>query len=301
MTSFLADSLALGVHWIYDTRRIAEEFGVVENLLKPPAGSHHAEKDKGELTHYGDQTFVLLKSVASQKSFDANDFSNRWQSLFKDYKGYYDHATKGTLQNLSLGKSPEMAGSSSDDLAGASRVAPLVYCYRDDPDGLVEAARLQTMMTHNHPLVIDSAEFFARVTWSVLNGASPTVAMEGIAKEIFNRSPISTWVNDGMNTRDQDSVKTIADFGQSCHLGDAFPGVVHLIAGYENDLREALVQTVMTGGDSAARGMLVGMVLGAHLGVGNIPEKWLSEMKKTDDICALLDELHDVELSSQTK
>lgn len=292
LASFVADSLALGVHWIYDSNKIAKDYGVVENLLRPAQGSYHGDKDKGEFTHYGDQTFVLLKSVASQRTFDPTDFSNRWQALFKDYKGYYDHATKGTLQNLSQGKGPEKAGSTSEDLAGASRVAPLVYCYREDLDGLVGAARMQTMMTHNHPMVMDSAEFFARVTLSVLKGTSPTRALEDTAKQTFRESPISNWVNDGIDTGDEDSVTVIAKFGQSCHFGDAFPGVVHLIGKYENNLREALIQSVMAGGDSASRGMLVGMVLGAHLGYDSVPARWLSEMKRTDDINALLDELH---------
>jgi ADP-ribosylglycohydrolase len=44
----------------------------------------------------------------------------------------------------------------------------------------------------------------------------------------------------------------------------------------------------MSGGDSAARGMMVGMVLGAHLGEKSLPHEWLSSMKKKDDILSLL-------------
>ena len=37
LASFVADSLALGVHWIYDTKSILKNFGRVESLLKPGA------------------------------------------------------------------------------------------------------------------------------------------------------------------------------------------------------------------------------------------------------------------------
>jgi ADP-ribosylglycohydrolase len=67
--------------------------------------------------------------------------------------------------------------------------------------------------------------------------------------------------------------------------------VVHLIAKYENNLEEALVQSVMAGGDSAARGMLVGMVLGAHLGPESIPRKWLLKLVRRRDIETLLDQI----------
>ena len=67
--------------------------------------------------------------------------------------------------------------------------------------------------------------------------------------------------------------------------------MVHLIARYENELKEALIQSVMAGGDSAARGMLVGMILGAHLGQDSLPKEWVSELVKKEDIEGLLDRI----------
>ena len=88
-----------------------------------------------------------------------------------------------------------------------------------------------------------------------------------------------------------ESVAAIGGFGQSCHTPDAFPGVIHLVAKYETELMEALVQAVMAGGDNAARGMLVAMVLGAYLGEDYLPERWLTELKKAEEIRNLLDQI----------
>jgi hypothetical protein len=44
----------------------------------------------------------------------------------------------------------------------------------------------------------------------------------------------------------------------------------------------------MAGGDSAARGMAVGMLLGAWLGEGGLPKTWLEQMNRTDQIDHLL-------------
>jgi ADP-ribosylglycohydrolase len=288
LASFAADSLALGVHWIYDAPRIARELGRVETFLQPREDSYHPTKGRGEFTHYGDQALVLLESLAARKRFDLSDFSNRWQELFRDYRGYYDGATKGTLRNFNKGKSPEHSGSPSNDLAGASRIAPLVFCYRGDLDGLVNAARAQTTMTHTDPLTVDASEFFARVTWKTLQGTSPVAAIREVTSEHFADSTISQWVEDGLASMAMESVPAIGQFGQSCHTPDAFPGVVHLLARYESDLREALVQAVMAGGDSAARGMAVGMILGAHLGPKSMPEEWISGLAKADEIKKLL-------------
>jgi ADP-ribosylglycohydrolase len=286
--SFAADSLALGVHWIYNTNVIDKKFGRVETYLKPVRPTYHPTKALGEFTHYGDQTVILLESVSACAGFDLDDFSQRWQALFENYNGYFDNATKGTLKNIESGKSPSEAGSDSDDLAGASRIAPLLYVYQEDPEKLIASAGAQTSFTHNNLQVIKSAEFFANVTYHVLKGASPVAAIEQVKREEFNSAPFSEWIETGLQSVEQDTRQAILDFGQMCEIAAAFPGVIHLVAKYENDLKQALVENVMAGGDSAGRGLCVGMILGAHLGMDAIPQKWISEMKAHRQITDLL-------------
>jgi len=291
MASFLGDSLALGVHWIYDTRRIQVEFGRVDSFLKPKPDSYHPTKEEGEFTHYGDQALVLLESLAARKGFRLDDFAARWGSLFKNYRGYYDQATKATLRNHEMGERPEDGGSLSQDLAGAARIAPLVFRYQADPDSLVEAARAQTRMTHNNTVIVDCAEFLARTAQRVLSGETPVSAMTRVAEDRFVDSHIHEWVEEGIRSKEEESISTVARFGQSCHAEEAFPGVVHLISRYEEDLKEGLIQAVMAGGDSAARAMIVGMILGAHRGKAALPEHWLRDLKKREEIGRLLLEI----------
>ena len=286
--SLAADSLALGVHWIYNTNVIDKKFGRVETYLKPVRPTYHPTKALGEFTHYGDQTMILLESVSTCAGFDLDDFSQRWQSLFENYNGYVDNATKGTLENIKSGKSSSDAGSDSDDLAGASRIAPILYVYREDPEKLIASAEAQTAFTHNNLHVIQSAKFFAIVTYHVLKGISPVTAIEQVKREEFNSAPFSQWVEVGLQSIEKDTRQAILDFGQMCETAAAFPGVIHLIAKYENDLKQALVENVMAGGDSAGRGLSVGMILGAHLGTNAIPQKWLRDMKAYRQIADLL-------------
>ena len=65
----------------------------------------------------------------------------------------------------------------------------------------------------------------------------------------------------------------IKQFGQMCGIAAALPGALHLVLKYPDDLRTALVENVMAGGDSAARGMVVGMMLGAPSGDGGTAAK----------------------------
>lgn len=289
MAAFLADSLALGAHWIYDTKNLFRRFGRVAGLLNPELDTYHPGKKKGQFTHYGDQMLVLLESLAEKKTFDPGDFSQKWQHLFSNYKGYIDQATRGTLAGLASGKKYEEAGSSSDELAGASRISPVIYLFRNDLKNLLTACKTQTIMTHNSPNASESSVFFARVTWEVLHGTSPAASIEKISQAWIGLPLIKDWVRAGLDSIGMDSVSAIFKFGQSCHTPENFPGVIHLISKYENDLKEGLIQSVMAGGDNAARGMMVGTVLGAYQGLESLPENWLSELDKREEIMKLLD------------
>jgi len=288
LASFAADSLALGVHWIYNTNVIDRKVGRVETLLKPIVNSWHPNREAGEFTHYGDQTLVLMESLAACGDFDQEDFTRRWRGLFESYDGYMDKATKATLENFAQGKGPTDSGSASDDLGGAARIAPLVYRYRDDPERLAAATRAQTAMTHNNPLVLDGAELLARATCKILMGALPTVALEETAAERFGETPLAEWIADGMASTATDTRPAILDFGQMCEIEAAFPATVHLVAKYEEDLKASLVANVMAGGDSSSRGMVAGMLLGAHLGPDAIPAVWLTDLRRGAEIERML-------------
>jgi len=221
MAAFAGDSLALGVHWIYDTGAIAEHFGRVDQLIKPAPNSYHATKEKGDFTHYGDQMLVLLESVAAAGGFNPTDFSIRWQALFQNYDGYYDEATKNTLSGFASGKGPEEAGSPSDDLAGAGRLAPVVMALWHDPEQMARAAEAQTRMTHNNALTLESAVFFAETARRVLKGASPLEAMKDVASEGILGPQTAEWAARGMDSAGKDTLPALVGFGQTCRVQHA--------------------------------------------------------------------------------
>jgi ADP-ribosylglycohydrolase len=294
MAAFAGDSLALGPHWDYNPEHIRDTHGRVDRLL-PPAKKFHQGKEAGDFTHYGDQTLVLLESVAAVKGFDLQDFFTRWRALFKDYDGYVDGATRMTLQRIEFGEGPESSGSNSNDLAGASRIGPLFAALHDDPKALIAAAKAQTAMTHAHPDVVWAAEFFARAVLKALAGTEPVAAMQAAAAELpADAKKIVGWVEDGLSMLSEDPVKATAKFGSTCHVNEAFPATVQSVAHSPNDLKNCLVDCVMAGGDSAARAMLAGMLVAAfpdNGGLQAIPQDWRDGLKKKDAILGALNTL----------
>ena len=287
--AFVADALSLGVHWVYNTGVIDKKLGRVEHYYDPLT-SYHKGKKAGDFTHYGDQMLVLLESV-SGGGFDALRFAEMWRTFFADYGGYFDQATKTTLENMDAGKGLTDSASDSDDLAGASRLAALVPVYHDNLEQLVSAARAQTRITHNDDRVLLSADFFARSVFAVLDGQPPLAAMQATLDTHFSDSSIASLIRMGLESRDRDTRETIAEFGQMCSVEAGLPGAVHLISRYADDFKTAMVENVMAGGDSSARGMMAGMVLGAAHGMEAIPAAWQAGMTASQRINTLLDHL----------
>jgi ADP-ribosylglycohydrolase len=291
LASFAADALALGAHWIYDPQQIDQRFGRVSDFLNPSHPTYHPTKQRGDLTHYGDQTLLLLRSVSEGGGFDADRFGQAWQAFFKAYTGYVDGASRQTLKNLEEGLSLHLAGSTSQDLSGAARMAPLLYCYRNDRTAFLESIRRQTAITHNHADVIAAADFFGRTAWQVLHGQRPAKAMTLAVEQMDQRDPIAGWVHSGMDSAGDDSRSAIRRFGQMCAVAAALPATVHLITKYEDRLEEGLIENVMAGGDSAARGLLAGLILGAHGGPAALPERWRSALNARSQIENMLAQL----------
>ncbi len=279
LASFAADSLALGLHWLYDTDEIDQEFGKITTLLPPHKGGYHLAKKKGEFTHYGDQSFHLLKYLAEcGGNFNILEYGRKWQSFIDSYQGYKDKASRETQKNIGSGRGVDSCGSLSSDLGGTVRIGPLICCFREDLQNLLVAVKAQTALTHSGPGVVDGALFLTRSCYAVLHGATPREAFEDALGHGVDDVDLELRLRNSLELHDSSVRQTVKDFGQACSTAAALPGAVYTILQHENDLETALVETVLAGGDSAARGMVVGMILGAHLGIDNIPSSWLEEM-----------------------
>ncbi|CAN5321325.1 ADP-ribosylglycohydrolase family protein [soil metagenome] len=290
--SLIADALALGAHWIYDQKELEKTFILVEDFQKPLADSYHPGKAAGEQTHYGDQTLVLLDSIAEKGAYDEADFFEKWCKSWVGYGDYFDHATKETLANLAKGEPMESVGSDSEELGGAARIAPLLAMMQGQPlEAQIKAVRSQTALTHATHIAQDAAEFLARLTAGVLNGHEVAVALRHATSEYYEVLPVRDILRKVAETRSLEMKDAAKELGLACPAEQALPTVLALIVRYPDDLETALVENVMAGGDSAARGLALGMILGAKAGQSEIPERWIEGLQAKAQIEEFLGKL----------
>lgn len=290
--SFVGDSMALGVHWVYSPEEIMQKYGRIETLIKPELVDYHAGRNAGDFTHYGDQAFELLVSVSTANEFDADNFMSRWRAMFKgNYKGYFDKATTQTLEQFGECESYNECISRSSELGGASRIAPLLVVYHHKLDALLDAAVAQTKLTHNNPIVMEAAAFMAETAYEVIQGKTPTQAMESVIEGSASRySHIADMVRRGLASVDKPTVEAIGEFGSGSDVEGALPSTVHVIAKYENNFPQAITENIMAGGDSAARGMLIGMIIGAQTGMNGIPSGWFEGINRHEELVGFVNQ-----------
>mmetsp|Transcript_7893 Transcript_7893/g.12630 ORF Transcript_7893/g.12630 Transcript_7893/m.12630 type:complete len:211 (-) Transcript_7893:322-954(-) len=209
------------------------------------------------------------------------------------------------MKNLKEGKLP---GSESTDLSGASRIAPLVYVFRDDLKSLVSTSREQTEVSHGGKLVVQSAELFARAAFDILHtNTLPSEALKKAA-DVIGDAEVIEKVQQGLagaaspDSTDEGFVVSTGEIkvygtqtvatGKSCNVVSALPSAIYFIAKYEKKgpaaLKEALVSEIGVGGDSAARGMVIGLLLGLYFGMAAVPTDLLSCLREKATIEAFL-------------
>jgi hypothetical protein len=106
----------------------------------------------------------------------------------------------------------------------------------------------------------------------VLNGAR---LKEAIVEEIEKQQnpllghPFIKWLDD------PDDWVVGPRFSTACYVEDSIPAVVYLALKYHDDPENALIANTNLGGDNAARGAVLGALMGACYGIEKFPQRWI--------------------------
>lgn len=293
LATFAADSYCLGPHWIYDLDRIDELYPDGLSSLDDPKSEYHPGKHRGDLTHYGDQTLILLETIATENTWDEAAWMRNWLAFWQsDPTSYLDGATRDVLDAYADLGHP--LPSHSHDLAGASRIAPILALHADSPiEEVLPAVRQQTASTHDNPTVIAAAAFFARATWSIRDGASFSEAFAQAADSYTTAdSHLPALYQETLSYTSNSPRDAALHFGQSCDVAKAFPLTLWLALLYEDQPQTLLEQNALIGGDSSARAMLLALLIAAQGNYPELPPSWTSHQTHLPRIQAALQSLN---------
>jgi ADP-ribosylglycohydrolase len=275
LASLVADTYALGGHWIYDEKQL-QDLPIDWDTLNAPQAMWHKGKEKGDFTHYGDQTFFLLEyMVENNNTFNKEDFYSFWSEKMSHYEGYIDGATRAALGHM---------GSASNDLSICGRIAPLLLGAQTKEIFLIRVQELVSI-THNSPLTHTASQFFAELLWDNLETRG---IVKNIEKLKIKYPTLLSWINQGLASQDKDTFTSIRDFGPACGIDGGFSGVIHLLC-LQNEFKTTMQKNAKAGGDSSARGMVVAMILATQDDCA-LPQEWVNAINKIEEIKKFLEE-----------
>ena len=222
--------------------------------------------------------------------------------------GYLNGATRRTLEALrgapgARGAARRALAADVNCLFGATHVAPLLALreYADDEAALVRDAVATVYISHKNRDPVAAAEFLARASFRLLGGAPLRAALEGaaaatqsafisarlaeaLAKAAEAANASSQLAAQGRFT-DDTAITSLARLwevgkeepikvGKASPTEGALPAALYFSLKYEDSLEAALVANANCGGDSGARAVVIGLLLGAVHGDAAVPPRW---------------------------
>jgi ADP-ribosylglycohydrolase len=277
------DAAALGSHWIYDQAELKRRYPEGLKGFEEPAEAHyHFGKHSGEQTHYGDAALVMLESVAELGRFDERDFGRLFVARFSAYDGYMDKATRGTLdryREFCQQRQPTsflyQSGADDDQLATASRLAPVVVAHRQDPE-LPEVIARATKVTQDNDYAVRCMQTNGALLASFLAGTELDQALQ--------QAPPHEGIAAAIELRELNVVEATARFGKACPLPQSFPAALQAMLRHPDDFQTAILACLQAGGDNAGRAAMLGAWMGARLGIEGVPAAWRHRLKARQTI-----------------
>ncbi|CAA6807572.1 MAG: ADP-ribosylglycohydrolase [uncultured Sulfurovum sp.] len=283
--SLLADAYSLGGHWLYDQREL-ESSMLNFSGLNDPLCPYHPTKKAGDLTHYGDQSQWLLEYMNDAEIYDPFAFGKIWQDKMTEYTGYKDGATTTSLANMNAGTSFLAAGSDSQDLSIVGRHAAIIFSI-ENVDDIIESVKFHTCLTHMSKDMIDASKYITEVTLAMIHNLDVVTTIK--ERAAFYGETVNTAVNAAFEAKDIPTNEAIRALGRTCDIKDALASTIYLLINYYDDFEALLKANVLAGGDSAARGMIAGMILGARYGFEAIKPSWIEELNEYEKLNHLID------------
>ena len=305
----IGDALAMPVHWYYNRRSLCEDYGRVTDYLAPRnphpdsilwRSTYIAPNSKGEILHdqaaywgqkgihyhqflkAGENTLnvqisrLLIESINQNGTYDAEDFLKRYIAFMttpgNHRETYIEECHRNFFANYARGLPPRRCGVVEKHIGGIVGIIPIVAFYFNRPDKARKAALEHLALIHPGVKMENAGSLVIDLLLKVLNGATLKAAiLEEIEKQQnpLVGHPLIKWLDD------PDDWVIGPRFSAACYVEHSIPAVIYLALKYHDDPEKALIINTNLGGDNAARGSVLGALLGAEHGIENFPRRWI--------------------------
>jgi ADP-ribosyl-[dinitrogen reductase] hydrolase len=202
------------------------------------------------------------------------DIGNTTRKSIENFKGY-------NLESI------------TDDMCGNGSIMRLnpipIYCVLNNMSiqDCISMAGKSSKTTHNNKLCIDSCRLLSCILYNLLDGVHKDNLITKWQKDIEKKSTDHRLNNIYNGKFLQMSRDQISSSGYSV---DTLEAALYSFYKFDN-YQDSVLHAVNLGSDSDTVACVTGMICGAYYGIKGVPEKWISNLKKSNLLVETLNKL----------
>ena len=319
--SLVADAVSMPVHWYYDVRALDADYGQLAEYRTPKnphpdsilwRSSYEPRNSQADILH-GQQKYWGKKGVHYHQNLKAGDNTLNLQLavelylhivLEKDFRvenwleryvevmltpgwhndTYAEEYHRAFFSNYASGKKLLSCGVSDYHIGSLSLVpallAGLEAIGRTDPVEQLEDVGSLVRSTHNHPYSISACQDLARILVHLQKGHE--------IRESLMDLPLN-----GISLRQLEKFEAMEDrvvvgeiLSTACYLPESLLASCHFAWKYHDDFSKAVFSNARVGGDNCHRGVVVGSIVAAQMG---IPHLLLEDLRVMKELSSVID------------
>lgn len=298
----LAVGDALGVPVEFKSRAYLKENPVTEMF---GFGTHY--QPAGTWSDDSSLTFCLAESLT--KSYDLNDIAKnfvKWYGadLWTPHGKVFDIgiATRHAIENIAKGHQPDLCGgfSESDNGNGSlMRILPLVFYLQkqSDIEVIYQKVKEVSSITHAHFRSIFACFIYVVYCLEILKDKDKFEAYKDmqnvLSKFLENKSfnPVEIQLFDRILKNDISQYPGV-NIHSSGYVLDSLQASLWCFLNSDS-YKETVLKAVNLGEDTDTTGAIAGGLAGIYFGLKSIPQKWIENLVRINDIKDLAERLAD--------
>ncbi|SDQ44645.1 ADP-ribosylglycohydrolase [Chryseobacterium soldanellicola] len=287
---------------IGDALGVPVEFRSREQLKRSPVtkmralGTHHQPAG----TWSDDSSLALCLAESLCQGYDIEDVALKflqWYNaeIWTPHGRIFDIgiATRQAIYKISKGYTPQLCGGTSEfDNGNGSlmRILPLLFYMKNlSIEQRFDRVKEISSITHAHIRSVISCFIYMEFLLEILNGAEKFEAyqkMKSTVKYFLDNNPICSQnemdkferiLNNNIFEYEEDKI------GSSGYVLHSLEASLWCFLNSES-YSEAVLKAVNLGEDTDTTGAITGGIAGIYYGFENIPEEWIAELVRKDDI-----------------
>ncbi|SFD35391.1 ADP-ribosylglycohydrolase family protein [Flavobacterium phragmitis] len=298
---------ALGVPYEFLSRHQMKESPAVDMI---GYGTHN--QPKGTWSDDSSLTFCLAETLA--EGYDLQKLANRFvnwkeQNYWTPHGEVFDIgiATSIAIHELHCGKDPVLAGGDTEDSNGNGslmRILPLLFYIKDMPiKERFQRVKEVSSLTHRHIRSVMACFIYLEYALQLYNGKNKDEAlkqMQEIVKSFFENAEIPQSEIDRFHRilsikvgeYDVQDLQFLseAEIFSSGYVLNTLEAAIWCIL-LEDNYKDTVLKAVNLGSDTDTTAAVAGGLAGIYYGIDNIPEKWIDNLVRSNDIKDLADRL----------